>query len=126
MKTPREFLEDKGIDCNDIVAYPIPRGTKPPIDMNVEKLLGEYAVQALAGAVESIQDWLSPTGKLDFTKRMDHILKEGPKRPLGPFNYRELTHLAVNFAITCEKGYDKSFEHWLENISPEWRKIANR
>lgn len=42
------------------------------------------------------------------------------------FNKDEMRHLAVNYAIHCMKGYDGSFEAWYDNISPDWRKIANR
>ena len=42
------------------------------------------------------------------------------------FNLNELRHIAVNFAITCEKGYKGDFDSWFNGISVEWRKIANR
>ena len=42
------------------------------------------------------------------------------------FNLNELRHIAVNFAITCEKGYKGDFDSWFNGISDEWRKIANR
>ena len=42
------------------------------------------------------------------------------------FNLNELRHIAVNFAITCEKGYKGDFDSWFNGISGEWRKIANR
>ncbi len=42
------------------------------------------------------------------------------------FNLNELRHIAVNFAITCEKGYKGDFDRWFNGESGEWRKIANR
>ncbi len=42
------------------------------------------------------------------------------------FTLNQVRHLAVNFAITCEKGYKGSFENWYSKISPDWIKIANR
>jgi hypothetical protein len=42
------------------------------------------------------------------------------------FNLNELRHIAVNFAINCEKGYKGDFDIWFNGISGEWRKIANR
>lgn len=41
------------------------------------------------------------------------------------YNLNELRHIAVNFAITCEKGYQGDFDSWFNKISPDWRKIAN-
>lgn len=42
------------------------------------------------------------------------------------FNPAELGHLAVNFSISCMKGYNNSFDEWYGNLSSDWRKIANR
>ena len=42
------------------------------------------------------------------------------------FNEKETRHLAVNFAINCQKGYDGTFELWYSQISTSWREIANR
>lgn len=42
------------------------------------------------------------------------------------FNLNELRHIAINFAISCEKGYEGDFDRWFKTISPKWRKIANR
>lgn len=42
------------------------------------------------------------------------------------FNLNELRHIAVNYAISCEKGYKGDFDSWFNAISSEWRKIANR
>lgn len=41
------------------------------------------------------------------------------------FNINELRHLAVNYAINCMKGYDGSFDDWFDNISKDWKEIAN-
>ncbi len=42
------------------------------------------------------------------------------------FNFFEVRHLAVNFAINCEKDYKGSFDAWYKHISPIWREIANK
>jgi len=42
------------------------------------------------------------------------------------FNLNELRHIAVNFAINCEKGYGGDFDSWFNKTSPDWREIANR
>jgi hypothetical protein len=42
------------------------------------------------------------------------------------FNLNELRHIAVNYAITYEKGYKRDFDSWFNGISSEWIKIANR
>ena len=42
------------------------------------------------------------------------------------FNSNELRHLAVNYAITCMKGYKGSFEKWYIGLDISWRTIANR
>lgn len=48
------------------------------------------------------------------------------KQPLPKeYNLNELKHIAVNFAINCEKGYQGDFESWLSGISDDWRIIAN-
>lgn len=42
------------------------------------------------------------------------------------FNYDELSHCAINFAMACEGGFNGSFDDWYNNISPRWRDIANK
>jgi hypothetical protein len=42
------------------------------------------------------------------------------------FNLKELRHIAVNFAISCENGYKMDFDNWFKDISGDWRNIANR
>lgn len=42
------------------------------------------------------------------------------------FNFKELSHLSGNYAISCMKGYDKSFLEFYKGLSPKWREIANR
>lgn len=42
------------------------------------------------------------------------------------FNINEVRHLAINFAITCLKGSTLNFDEWYNNISPNWRTIANK
>ncbi|MEK6828977.1 MAG: hypothetical protein AABY15_02540 [Nanoarchaeota archaeon] len=66
------------------------------------------------------------TGANSYLSRLKELgfLKEEKKEET--YNTDELRHLAGNYAITCLKGYDGSFEDWLKNIDPKWRKIANR
>ncbi|MDG1950630.1 MAG: hypothetical protein P8J32_07500 [bacterium] len=42
------------------------------------------------------------------------------------YNFNELRHISVNYAINCLKGYDGSFDEYMKSVSPDWRKIANR
>lgn len=42
------------------------------------------------------------------------------------FTFNQVRHLAVNYAINCQKGYEGSFEKWYNNISKDWIKIANK
>lgn len=42
------------------------------------------------------------------------------------YNFDELCYIAVNYAITCEKGYKGSFDSWFNKIGDEWKKIANK
>jgi hypothetical protein len=46
--------------------------------------------------------------------------------PKETYNKNELRHITVNYAISCLKGYNGSFEDWLKGISQNWREIANR
>jgi len=47
-----------------------------------------------------------------------------PKQEM--YNWNELVHIAMNYAINCQKGYQGNFEDYMKNVTPEWRKIANR
>lgn len=38
----------------------------------------------------------------------------------------ELRHLAVNYAISCEKGFQGSFDAWLGDISSDWREYVHK
>lgn len=60
--------------------------------------------------------------EVDNTDKKLHISDVSKRK----FNLNELRHIAVNFAITCEKGYKGDFDSWFNGISGEWRKIANR
>lgn len=42
------------------------------------------------------------------------------------FNEDEMRHLAVNYAITCQKGYQGSFEDWYAGLASNWKNIANQ
>ena len=57
---------------------------------------------------------------------MEKKLPWNDKNSKELFNFDELRHLAVNYAITSLKGYNGSFENWYSKISPRWKEIANR
>lgn len=38
------------------------------------------------------------------------------------FSFREMEHIAVNYAITCQKGYTGSFRDYMKSINKDWRK----
>lgn len=61
----------------------------------------------------------------DLTKELVKLFST-PDVSKRKFNINELRHIAVNFAITCEKGYKGDFDSWFSGTSDEWRKIANR
>lgn len=42
------------------------------------------------------------------------------------YSMDELRHLAVNYAISCEKGFQGSFDAWLSDISPSWREYVSK
>ncbi len=42
------------------------------------------------------------------------------------YNEKEMAHIAVNYAITCMKGYDGSFDDWFNRLDSKWRDIANK
>ena len=61
------------------------------------------------------------TGADSYLERLEnHGLLPGET-----YNADEMRHLAINFAITCQKGYSGSFESWLKDLGPKWREIAN-
>lgn len=37
------------------------------------------------------------------------------------FSFREMEHIAVNYAITCQKGYTGSFRDYMKGIDKNWR-----
>jgi len=88
------------------------------------------------GENKNIEDWyllqtIEFINKLEVCKdeqqpetTSEHSISHGVSK--RKFNLNELRHIAVNFAITCEKGYRGDFDSWLNGISGEWRKIANR
>lgn len=55
-------------------------------------------------------------------RNIDKIYDEFEKES---FNLNEVRHLAINYAITCMKGYTGSFDDWFTNID-NWKAIANR
>jgi len=38
------------------------------------------------------------------------------------FSFREMEHIAINYAITCMKGYDGSFRKYYFGVKNDWRK----
>lgn len=38
------------------------------------------------------------------------------------FSFREMEHIAVNYAIHCEKGYKGSFRSYYKGVKSDWRK----
>lgn len=38
------------------------------------------------------------------------------------FSFREMEHIAVNYAITCQKGYTGSFRDYMNGVNKDWRK----
>ena len=38
------------------------------------------------------------------------------------FSFQEMEHIAVNYAITCQKGYTGSFRDYMKSINKDWRK----
>lgn len=62
------------------------------------------------------------TGADSYLKRLDNL----GLLPKEIYNDDEMRHLAVNYAITCQKGYSGSFESWMRDLSPKWREIANK
>lgn len=38
------------------------------------------------------------------------------------FSFREMEHVAVNYAISCEKGYRGSFRSYYAGMQRDWRK----
>lgn len=48
------------------------------------------------------------------------------KNERDSFNKAELTHIAVNYATNCLKGYQGSFDDWFDNLNRDWVKVANK
>ena len=38
------------------------------------------------------------------------------------FSFREMEHIAVNYAIHCLKGYDGTFRNYYTGINSDWKK----
>lgn len=38
------------------------------------------------------------------------------------FSFREMEHIAINYAITCNKGYCGSFRQYYNGVRKDWRK----
>lgn len=37
------------------------------------------------------------------------------------FSFREMEHIATNFAITCMKDSTQSFREFYKGVNPDWR-----
>lgn len=61
-----------------------------------------------------------------YLKEYDEITKRNVPEFGETFNENEMRHIAVNYAITCQKGYTGSFEKWYSGIVSDWRTIANK
>ena len=42
------------------------------------------------------------------------------------FSFREMEHIAVNYAITCQKGYSGSFRDYMKGINKNWRELLKK
>ncbi len=38
------------------------------------------------------------------------------------FSLREMEHIAINYAITCMKGFDGSFNDYMKGVKKDWRR----
>jgi hypothetical protein len=38
------------------------------------------------------------------------------------YSFREMEHIATNYAISCQKGYSGSFRDYMDNVDKDWRK----
>lgn len=38
------------------------------------------------------------------------------------YSFREMEHIAVNYAITCLNGYKGSFRDYMKGVKKDWRK----
>jgi hypothetical protein len=39
------------------------------------------------------------------------------------YSFREMEHIAVNYAIHCAKGYEGSFRDYFKGVKTDWRKL---
>lgn len=42
------------------------------------------------------------------------------------FSFREMEHIAVNYAISCQKGYSGSFRDYMKGINKNWRGLLKK
>ncbi len=93
-----------------------------------DEVLAEFknAVDAISKAQVYMQriDWLlsGDDGEESFLSRLKNELSKIESEE--KYSIDELRHLAVNYAITCEKGFTGSFDEWFSNISPRWREYV--
>jgi hypothetical protein len=102
---------------SDVKILDMIKSSDASIRYNKARVYSSKIVKAVLDECE-----LNGTYKKELKKMEDEIEHNVNKRK---FNINELRHIAVNFAIACEKGYKSSFDNWFNGISDEWRKIAN-
>lgn len=61
----------------------------------------------------------------DFQSEVSGFIAGANYMKNDSFNLNELRHIAVNFSVNCQKGYEGDFDTWFKCLSEEWRKIAN-
>ena len=65
--------------------------------------------------------------KLKVNRLPKEKVRENKRSPFNcEYNLNELSHIAINFAISCENGYSKSFSEWMKGLDGDWRKVANK
>lgn len=78
---------------------------------------------------------IRPSSRYDDTEQIflnklrvnqDYFVSSLKKEVNETYNQKELAHIAGNYAITCLKGYDGTFNDWFKGISKDWKTIANR
>ncbi len=42
------------------------------------------------------------------------------------FSFIEMEHIAVEFAVECMRGYEGSFEDYMETLRKDWRTILKK
>ena len=115
--TGKEIELDRLVDSN--------AHQRPIILREIKQLVDD--LRSCSKRAKELEWYMSgDTGASSYLSRLKDLgfLKEDKKEET--YNADELRHLAGNYAITCMKGYDGSFDDWFKNIDPKWGKIANK